>query len=297
MSYVSSPAFPGAEISLDGPSIPAPAGSVSILDNPPNGNHIAIPVITVCVVLTAIFYVIRFYAKYLAKKINAADYLSAIAFPLFWVYVYYSYRLSWTSGYLVHMWDLRLKDLAAFSYVCFLATLLYLWIIALVKCAILLEWIDIFVPKGNRSYFTRACYATCVAISSSSIIIFIMALVNCTPLAAIWDPLIPSAFCRFDIAPFNLASATTNLVLDLIPLILAQKCLRGKSSAAILRDTILHFERYQLLLFHPGAVFCVRDDLRPLGSVRAFHTEGYAFGEYKETLHVAKPREHWFTSG
>ncbi|KAL7619780.1 hypothetical protein AAE478_010322 [Parahypoxylon ruwenzoriense] len=226
MLSISFPALPRAEISLDGPTIPAPDGSVSILDDPPNGNHIAIPVITVCVVVSVIFYSIRFYAKYLGKT-NPADYLTIVAFPLFWVYVYYSYRLSWTSGYLVHQWDIRLKDIAAFSYVCWLATLLYLWLIALVKCAILLEWISIFVPEGKRSWFAWACYATCGAICSLSIIIFIMDLVNCTPFASNWNPLIPGGFCRFGIAEFGLASSTTNFTLDLIPLLLAQKVIWG----------------------------------------------------------------------
>lgn len=73
MSYLSSLVFPRAEINLDGPTSPPPAGTVPNLDNPPNGNHIAIPIITTCVVVTAISYVIRFYAKYLAKKVNVAD--------------------------------------------------------------------------------------------------------------------------------------------------------------------------------------------------------------------------------
>ncbi|KAI0383252.1 hypothetical protein F5Y04DRAFT_278958 [Hypomontagnella monticulosa] len=50
-----------------------------------------------------------------------------------------------------------------------------------------------------------------------------MDMVNCTPFARNWDPLIPGSFCRFGIPQFGLASATTNLVLDLIPLVLAQR--------------------------------------------------------------------------
>ncbi|KAI0595290.1 hypothetical protein F4775DRAFT_569723 [Biscogniauxia sp. FL1348] len=227
MSYSSSSAFPRQAINLDGPTIPAPAGSVSNLDDPPNGNHVAIPVITVCVVLFVIFYAIRFYAKYLTKKLILADYLTFLAFPLFWVYVYFSYRLTWTSGYLVHMWDVRLRDVPAFSYVCWIATLLYLWIIAFIKCAILLEWTSIFVPDGKRGFFTWACYTTCAAVSALSIIIFIMDLVNCTPFESNWNSLIPGAYCRFSVPQFGVASATTNFTLDLIPLILVQKVIWG----------------------------------------------------------------------
>ncbi|KAI1383551.1 uncharacterized protein F4822DRAFT_420949 [Hypoxylon trugodes] len=219
--------YPRADVSLGGPTIPAPVGSVSKLDDPPNGNHIAIPVITVCVIVSAIFYPIRFYAKYLTKKIIIADYLTVVAFPLFWVYVYYSYRLTWTSGYLVHEWDIRLKDIAAFSYVCWIATLLYLWILALVKSAILMEWMHIFVPDGRHNYFAWACYATSAAICCLCIILFIMDLVNCTPIARNWDPLIPGGVCRFDVPKFGLASATTNFTLDFIPLLLSQKVIWG----------------------------------------------------------------------
>lgn len=61
------------ELDLEGPTTPAPNGSISILDNPPNSNNIAIAIITVCVVFSAIFYLARFYAKYLVKEINVSD--------------------------------------------------------------------------------------------------------------------------------------------------------------------------------------------------------------------------------
>jgi hypothetical protein len=54
-----------------------------------------------------------------------------------------------------------------------------------------------------------------------------MSMVNCTPFEANWDPLIPGGYCRFDVTDFGLASSTTNLVLDMIPLILVQKVIWG----------------------------------------------------------------------
>lgn len=65
--------FPRQAIDLNGPTIPPPSGSVSNFDNPPNGNHIAIPIITLCAIISAISYSIRFYAKYVMKKVNASD--------------------------------------------------------------------------------------------------------------------------------------------------------------------------------------------------------------------------------
>ncbi|KAF2799401.1 hypothetical protein K505DRAFT_404648 [Melanomma pulvis-pyrius CBS 109.77] len=211
---------------LDGPTIPSPDG-VYELESPPNGNYIAIPVITLCAFLSAIFYLVRFYAKFATKKFNVADYLTVVAFPLYWVYIYYSYRLIWTSGYLVNMWNVRLKDITAFSHVCWIATLLYLASIALIKCAILLEWVNIFVPRGQNTYFTWVSYSTCGAITALSSILFVMDLANCTPFELNWNPLLVGGFCRFSVPQFALASAIANSVLDLIPLILAQKVIWG----------------------------------------------------------------------
>ncbi|KAI0403748.1 hypothetical protein F4802DRAFT_570006 [Xylaria palmicola] len=210
-------------LDLDGPSIPAPDGQTSQLDNPPNANYIAIPFITVSVVVSALLFLIRFYAKYLSKRLILSDYLTFLAFPIFWVYIYYNYSLSWTGGYLVHQWDIRLKDTAAFNLITFIATLLYVWNIALIKCAILLEWIEIFVPRGERNSFTWATWATCFSFASLSLIIFILDLANCTPFEGNWNLLVPGRKCRFEVPQFLLAISTTNFILDLIPLILVQK--------------------------------------------------------------------------
>ncbi|KAH8689032.1 hypothetical protein BGW36DRAFT_309012 [Talaromyces proteolyticus] len=208
---------------LNGPATPAPNGTESNLDNPPNGNYIAIPIISVCVVVTVLSYALRFYAKYLLKSINVADYLTIIAFPLYWAYIYYSYRLSWTPGYLVHEWDIRLKDMAAFSYICWIATILYLFIVALVKCAILSEWTNLFFPKGTRNWLTYIWWTSGALISSLSFILFVLDLVNCTPFSGNWDPLAQGRYCRFSVPAFSVASAATNLGLELIPLTIAQK--------------------------------------------------------------------------
>ncbi|KAF3407071.1 hypothetical protein DPV78_001741 [Talaromyces pinophilus] len=199
-------------------NIPPPSGSVSKFDHPPNGNHIAIPIITLCAVISAISYSMRFRIQ--------SDFmlnLTVIAFPLYWVYIYYSVRLSETSGYLVHEWGIRLKDTTAFSYICWLATLLYLWIIALVKCAIMLEWTRIFAPEGTNTYLSWSWYATGAAISLLSIILFIMDLVNCTPFSGNWDVSIAERQCRFSVPAFGLASSIVNLTLEIIPLVLVQK--------------------------------------------------------------------------
>jgi hypothetical protein len=66
----------GGVPNLNGPSGPPPPGVVPQLENPPNGNHIAVPVMCVCTILIVILYSIRFWAKWQTKKLNKADYVS-----------------------------------------------------------------------------------------------------------------------------------------------------------------------------------------------------------------------------
>jgi hypothetical protein len=91
----------------------------------------------------------------------------------------------------------------------------------------LLEWVNIFVPRGQNNYFSWVSYATCGAITVLSTILFVMSLANCTPFEFNWNPLLPGGWCRFDVPRFALASAIANSILDLIPLILAQKVIWG----------------------------------------------------------------------
>jgi hypothetical protein len=102
----------------------------------------------------------------------------------------------------------------------------YFWNIAFVKCAILLEWKNIFAPTtGKQSYLTWLWYASAATIAAFSLILFIMDLANCTPFEANWNVLIPDAYCRFKVPGFAVASSITNLILELIPLALAQRAI------------------------------------------------------------------------
>jgi hypothetical protein len=58
---------------LEGPAGPPPPGVLPQLDDPPNGNHIAVPITAICVVLVFILYMIRFYAKWHTRMFNVAD--------------------------------------------------------------------------------------------------------------------------------------------------------------------------------------------------------------------------------
>lgn len=66
---------------LEGPAMPPPDGEVSIFDDPPNQNGLAIGVFTACTAVVVICLAIRLYAKLgLMKKAQVQEYLLVAAF-------------------------------------------------------------------------------------------------------------------------------------------------------------------------------------------------------------------------
>ncbi|KAI1746038.1 hypothetical protein F4680DRAFT_8261 [Xylaria scruposa] len=211
-------------LDLDGPVIPPPPGMHSEFNNPPNQNTLARTVDLVALGLATISVFVRAIARFNTRsRINEVDILSTLAFVLFVPYVYVNYSLSWSGGYFVHSWNIRLRDAPKFQRVIFVASVLYIPILSLIKLAILSEWIRIFVPRGTRGLFWRACVVAIAAVATWGSLALILLNVNCTPFEANWNVLLPGGFCRFSFPALTLSSGAINLALDLVPLILPQK--------------------------------------------------------------------------
>ncbi|RWA04501.1 hypothetical protein EKO27_g10599 [Xylaria grammica] len=211
-------------IDLDGSLIPPPPGVESNFANPPNRNDLGKAVDLTSLVLATVFFILRVYTRFkLRSRINIVDVLSTLAFILWVPYVYINYRLTYSGGYFVHTWDIRVRDLPDFQYVIFVASVLYIPILSIVKMAILFEWAHIFVPRGTRNSFWWACHIAIAFVAAWGILALILLNVNCTPFEANWNLLIPGGYCRFSFPALTLSSAIINFVLDLVPLILPQK--------------------------------------------------------------------------
>ncbi|KAI1356662.1 hypothetical protein F5Y01DRAFT_1081 [Xylaria sp. FL0043] len=209
---------------LNGPVIPPPPGVESNFDNPPNRNTLGKVVDLTSLALATIFFFLRVFTRFkLRSRINIVDVLSTLAYILWVPYVYINYRLTYSGGYFVHSWDIRLRDLPDFQYVIFVASVLYIPILSIVKVAILSEWAQIFVPRGTRNGFWWACHVAIGLVATWGILALILLNVNCTPFEANWNMLIPGGFCRFSYPALTLASSIINLILDLVPLILPQR--------------------------------------------------------------------------
>lgn len=91
-----------------------------------------------------------------------------------------------------------------------------------VKLAILVDWLHIFIPTGQRNVMFWSIHI----LIWCNIIYYVsgtlLEIFRCWPLEKIWNPLIEGGTCPIDIAANNFASVLINLVSDLAILILPQ---------------------------------------------------------------------------
>jgi len=98
----------------------------------------------------------------------------------------------------------------------------------LLKAAILLEWINIFVPRGtqatrSRNTFVWASHAILWINVTFYSIVTIIDIVQCMPKDRLWNDTLPNGKC--DLAKLTLSSSPVNLFSDLVILILPQKAI------------------------------------------------------------------------
>lgn len=158
--------------------------------------------------------------------------------------MYPLYSLSIWPGVHVHEWDIKLRDLERCLWVrppcskpCYsikeqfiltvlkfihLGSLTYGISIMFVKLAILLDWLRMFVPLGQKNklywFFQGLIWSNVVFYVSGTF----LEIFRCWPRQKIWDPLYVGGSCPIDIAANNFASTLVNLASDIAILLLPQ---------------------------------------------------------------------------
>lgn len=103
---------------MDTPAITPPPGVVPNFDDPPNGNTMALAVMSVCLAVTTIAMVLRFYSRWaVVQMVQWQDYLLLVAFGIYIAMLALTYRLSSEVGWFVHRWDLQTRDVVEFLHV------------------------------------------------------------------------------------------------------------------------------------------------------------------------------------
>ncbi|KAI1451510.1 hypothetical protein F4805DRAFT_451206 [Annulohypoxylon moriforme] len=210
---------------LDGPATQPPAGVTPNFDDPSNQNGLVRAVLILVLVITSICVLIRVYSRVILKRIKITDVLGLAAFGFYISFVYLFFKLVNSYGWFVHMWDIRLKDFPAVNQIFFQGLIIYFCIVLLIKSAILLEWMTIFVPKGTRNFFFWSSCSVLVIHALFYISMIVVELTACSPFEKNWNPLIKGK-C-LDTVGLAVAISAVNLAFDLIIFFLPQKVIWG----------------------------------------------------------------------
>src|SRR5262245_62007108 len=92
----------------------------------------------------------------------------------------------------------------------------------LLKAAILLEWIRLFVPLGQRNAFFWTCHAVMWVNFIFYTACTFLELFGCRPREKLWNRLMPEGKC-INMNILVLASSAVNLPSDIIVLLLPQR--------------------------------------------------------------------------
>ncbi|KAI1213862.1 uncharacterized protein F4807DRAFT_203029 [Annulohypoxylon truncatum] len=207
---------------LNGPAMPPPANMVSNLQNPPNSNTLALATITISLIVVTFAVLLRAYVKvFIYRKLFLEDALAFVGFSMVLAYVYCSYRVLHQVGFLIHQWDISVRNLYDALYVGNMATSFYLIAISTLKVAILLEWNKIFAPNHTPKSFYWICYILLWVNIIYYVITVVFSNIVCFPTMDIIDKSNPSLCLNKAIAEG--VSATINLVSHILIFALPQR--------------------------------------------------------------------------
>ncbi|KAI0503245.1 hypothetical protein F5B22DRAFT_558869 [Xylaria bambusicola] len=210
----------------DKPALAPPPGVQSNFDNPPNGNVEAHIGIAICIFIVFVGASLRAYSKIVCmKQVKLEDYVGLVALAPYIAFVYGVYNLMRTVGIYVHQWDVRASEIPSALYIVYVNTSLFQATMGTIKAAILLEWIQLFVPRGTRTPFWWTCQIVMWVNILYYISIVTASALSCFPHEKIWHPTMPGR-C-FNTKALFVINATLNLVSDIIILILPQRIIWG----------------------------------------------------------------------
>ncbi|KAI1088515.1 hypothetical protein F5B19DRAFT_471047 [Rostrohypoxylon terebratum] len=253
---------------LDGPATQPPAGVTPNFEDPSNQNSLVRAVLILVLVITSLCVLIRVYSRLILKRVKIVDILGLAAFGLYISFVYLFFKLADSYGWFVHMWDIRLRDFPAVNQIFFQGLIIYFCIVLLIKSAILLEWITIFVPDGSRNFFFWSSCSVLTIHTLFYISMIIVELAACSPFERNWNPLIKGK-C-LDTVGVAVAISAVNLAFDLTIFLLPQKVIWGLQMK-LKRKIGISF------LFAIGILACVAAIFRLVASLQFYKSKDTSY--------------------
>ncbi|CAH0003346.1 unnamed protein product [Clonostachys byssicola] len=187
---------------LNGPALTPPPGHTPQIDNPPNMNYITHAAVAICLVASAVSMALRLTARW--KLLHLADFHNP--------------------GTFVHQYDIRVRDMVNFTLPkpIFIMTHVYVSAVALIKTAIILEWMRIFSTAARDWYFWLSHFIIWTNLIWACVALILLN-VSMAPHQAIWNPAVPPTAHRANTRQTNLVTASLNFVYDLLILLLPQQ--------------------------------------------------------------------------
>ncbi|KAI0404725.1 hypothetical protein F4802DRAFT_566069 [Xylaria palmicola] len=269
MSFDFSSLSPAAQQAvLEGPALAPPPGVIPNFTNPSNLETLTYAVLGICLFLATVFILLRAYGRwYLVGTMSVGDCLTLLAYIFFVGQVAVFYHVTAGLGFhvtFVHQWDVQFKNLKAYIYYSFIGTNFYVLFICMIKSAILLEWLRIFSPPGDRTAFFWGCWATLVFNVVWWFQTLIVINAQCKPHTLIWDKTLTGSCIQQKL--HDLVAAVFNLIMDLIIFALPQR--------VIWRLQLPFKKRFGLsLVFAIGVIACAAASGRLWYTVRYWETQ------------------------
>ncbi|KAM7188983.1 hypothetical protein V8F33_010317 [Rhypophila sp. PSN 637] len=208
------------------PALDPPEGVVPNFIDPPKDNTGAYAVLAICLVLSTAAILSRVYSRvFVVRQIFLADYLLFPGYVIYLAIIGICYKVAHSPGFYVHQWDVSLALLVPYLHSTFVGVILFCVFMGLVKTAILLEWLRIFLPHGKAA--NKTLYYLLHAVLWANLLFYVAMIIvqniACTPYEFTWNRTIPGGSCkRVNTNLTDLSSAIINLVVDVCILVIPQ---------------------------------------------------------------------------
>ncbi|KAI0546420.1 hypothetical protein F4679DRAFT_557829 [Xylaria curta] len=209
------------EALLNGPALAPPPGDVPNFVNPPNFSVLTRVVVGLGFGICSILIFGRICVTLEdRKKLYLADTVLLCGFAIYIAHGAFILDSTNHVGYLIHQWDVRLRDAIyllrnfAINYNLFAISS------AAIKAAIILEWLRIFNQSCERNNFFWASHSILWITLLFHLATLISFNAACRPYARTWDPFVHGT-C-YDSRPVYVASTASYLIVDIFILLLPQ---------------------------------------------------------------------------
>ncbi|KAJ2994421.1 hypothetical protein NUW58_g1562 [Xylaria curta] len=190
------------------------------MGDPSNPEGLARGVLAAGLTVSGLAAILRFYTQvFYVKTIRIEDYIALAGFGTYIALAVFIFRLVDTGGLFVHAgdWD-DPAALVNFVYIFFVGANVYHVTLLLLKAAILLEWVHIFVPRGTRNVFFWTSYIILATSTVYYVVSLLVLNLSCTPRERYWDMSIPGTCLNISLN--NEVTAIFNLFFDVVILVL-----------------------------------------------------------------------------